>query len=332
MKGIKVAKDQGEKTRKKLMEEGLLKTGYRIVSDDENIYFPVNEEVPWAENVDYEFEAIERDETFEEKLREFLSEDLMLQMRTFDSIGEIAVMEFDEKLEPYSKRIAKTFLSTHKHYSTVLAKSSSISGKFRTREYVHLAGKKSTVTRHKEYGLTYEMDLKKMFFTPRMANERNRVSQLVENGDIIIDMFCGIGPFSISIAKNSRPKIVYAIDMNADAIEYLKRNMIINKAGGIIPICGDAKEEIKYLPHADRIIMNLPVTAHEFLYSAMKNIKDDGTIHFYSIVKDDDLEGVKHFIHERAKQLRREANILNVIKIKPYSPYTYLTSFDIKIT
>ncbi|HOP08751.1 MAG TPA: class I SAM-dependent methyltransferase family protein [Candidatus Methanofastidiosa archaeon] len=332
MKGVKALKKFGEETRKRLMDEGRLLTGYRIVTDDEHIYFPVTEKIEWAQNIELDFEKIEREDTFEEMLGEFLARDLIERIHTFDSIGDIAVMEFDEALEPYAKRIAEIFLETHKHYKTVLSKSSAIEGEYRTRQYVHLAGRESTITKHKEYGLVFEMDLKNMFFTPRMANERKRVSDLVKPGEEIIDMFCGIGPFSIAIAKNSRPKVVYAIDINEDAIEYLKRNIETNRVQGVIPICGDSKEETKKLPPADRVIMNLPKTAHEFLGPAMDNTKKGGTIHFYSIVRDDEMDGVKDLIRERAEQHGRKASILNVAKIKPYSPYTYLTSFDIKIT
>jgi len=332
MKGIKIPKKDGEKTRKRLMEEGLLKTEYRIFTDNDHIYFPVKRKVEWAENIEYDFEEMKREETFEKKLADFLSDEMMERIRTFDSIGDIAIMEFDEALEPFAKRIAEAFLDTHAHYRTVLSKNSAISGEFRTREYVHLAGRKSTITRHKEYGMTFEMDLKKMFFTPRLANERQRISGQVTLDERIIDMFCGIGPFSIAISKNAKPKIIYAIDVNKDAISYLEKNIDINKASGIIPICGDAKEEIKHLPHADRIIMNLPKTAHEFLHSALRNIEVGGMIHFYSIVRDEELKSMKYFISEAAEQLGRKASILGIIKIKPYSPYTYLTSFDIKIT
>jgi tRNA (guanine37-N1)-methyltransferase len=332
MKGVKVSKCEGEEARKRLLEEGNLLTDYRIVSRGEHIILPVKEQVDWAQTVDYKFDKIERYDTFNDKLREFLTDDLMQKVHTFDSIGDIAVMEFDEALEPYAKRIAKSFLETNKHYRTVLSKGSAIKGEHRTRQYRHLAGRKGTVTRHKEYGLIFEIDLEKMFFTPRMANERKRVADSVSADEIIIDMFCGVGPFAISMAKNCSPKTIYAIDINKNAIKYLERNIEINKANGIIPIYGDAEDEIKGLPNADRIIMNLPMTAHEFLSAAMKNLKKDGIIHFYSIVRDDELEKTKASIHGKAEEIGRKASILNIVKIKPYSPYTYLTSFDIKIT
>lgn len=331
MKAVKVRRDAGESTRQRLMEEGLLDTSHRIATDGDNIYFPVINDVEWAENLEMEFEKLPRVEAFEDKLSKIVPPDLIPLIRTFDSIGDIAVMEFDDALLPYSKGIANAFLEAHKHFRTVLLKGGSIDGQYRTRRYEFLAGERRTSTRHKEYGLAFELDLDKVFFTPRLANERKRVTDMVRSSETVIDMFCGIGPFSISIAKYSQPSIIYSIDLNSDAIEYLKKNIEINGVSGIVPICGDANYVIKGLPQADRIIMNLPKISHKFLRSAVNNVRENGVIHYYTIMRDEELEGIRCFIEQVAEQHGREAYVLNTIKIKPYSPYTFMTAFDIRI-
>jgi len=331
MKGIKVLKRDGERVRNKLLEDGTLSKDHRIFTDGEHIYFPVTEDVPGYESVELEFSIIKREPTFEEMIGRIVPKDLVPLLRTFDSIGDIAVMEFDDALIPYSRNIAELFLQTHKHFKTALMKGSSVNGKYRTREYQHLAGEERSTTRHKEHGMTFELDLRKMFYTPRMANERRRVAGLVKDGETVIDMFCGVGPFSIAIAKYASPAAVYAIDLNEDAIEYLKRNLDINHVSKIEPICGDANEEIKDLPPGDRVIMNLPKISGQFLSAAIANIKKNGMIHYYTIMEDDKSDEIENFIARKAEQLKRKASIVELVKIKPYSPHTYLTSFDIII-
>ena len=60
--------------------------------------------------------------------------------------------------------------------------------------------------------------LKETYFSPRLANERKRITSLVKPGETVVDMFAGVAPFSIMIAKYANPKIIYAIDKNKDAI------------------------------------------------------------------------------------------------------------------
>ena len=121
----------------------------------------------------------------------------------------------------------------------------------------------------------------------RLATERRRLSQQVADKEIIVDMFTGIGPFSISIAKEHTVKI-YAIDINPDAYKYLKENIKLNKPEGtVIPLLGDVKEVLKGLNiKSDRIIMNLPGTAWSFLDIAIKSLKSGGVLHYYEFASE----------------------------------------------
>jgi len=329
--GIRVLKSQGEETRKMLMDKGLLKTGYKIFTDDKYIYFPTGANVEGKECLDLDFEQLDRKENYIEKLASVLPEDLIKEVHTFDSIGDIAILELQDTLIPYATKIGEVFLSTHTHFKTVLCKAGSLEGDFRTRQYSYLAGEHRTNTVSKEYGLRFELDLKKVFFSPRLATERMRIARLVQENENVIDMFCGIGPFSISIAKYSNPKCIYAIDLNPDAIYYLKRNIELNKVSGIVPICGDAKKEVLNIPSADRIVMNLPKFSHKFLDGAIGSMKE-GIIHYYTIVSEGEEDKCEAFIKQQAALKGKEASILQKINVKPYAPHSYMAAYDIKIT
>ncbi|MEM2970894.1 MAG: class I SAM-dependent methyltransferase family protein [Candidatus Bathyarchaeia archaeon] len=205
-----------------------------------------------------------------------------------DFVGDIAIIEIPPELEAYKAIIGEAILKAHKNVQTVLAKASTVTGTYRLREYSVIAGKPKTETIHKEHGCRYHVDLAKAYFSPRLSHEHKRVASLVNEGETIIDMFAGVGPFTILIAKTRENMRVYAVDANPNAIELLKRNIRLNRVEGKVhPILGDAKQVVneRLVGVADRVIMNLPEKSIEFLNSACKALKPTGgVIHFYSFV------------------------------------------------
>lgn len=227
-------------------------------------------------------------------LKENLKEELTkkessLLQRSFDLIGDIAVIEIPEELKKKEKIIAKSILQQHKNIKIVAKKMSKVSGIERVRKIKVITGEKRTETLHKENGIALHLDINKVYFSPRLSNERLRVLNLVKDKEHIIDMFTGVGPYSVLIAKNKNVKID-AIDINKEAYKYLLKNIKSNKLKGTItPFVGDSSEIIKGLGKADRLIMNLPEKAIEFLDDASKKLKKGGTIHLYAFEENGDI-------------------------------------------
>ena len=210
----------------------------------------------------------------------------------------------------------------------VYRKTSKIQGIIRTRELEHLAGEDNSITIHREFGNRFKLDVRRVYFSPRLATERRRLSQQVANNEVIVDMFAGIGPFSISIAKNLNVKI-YAIDINPDAYKYLKENIKLNKLKGtIIPLLGDVDEVLNGLNiKSDRIIMNLPGTAWSFLDTAIKSLKSGGVLHYYEFASEYQIPIEK--IIKTAYP--RKVEILTRRKVKSKSPGTWHMGIDARI-
>ncbi len=172
------------------------------------------------------------------------------------------------------------------------------------------------------------LDVKKVYFSPRLATERKRITDHVQNNEIIVDMFAGIGPFSISIARKHQVKI-YSIDINPYAYKYLKKNINLNKLeGNIIPILGDVEEVLNGLNLcADRILMNLPGTAWNFLDTAIKSLKPGGILHYYEFASD-----YQHPIERIIETAYpRKVEILNSRKVKSKSPGVWHMGIDARI-
>ena len=165
-----------------------------------------------------------------------------------------------------------------------------------------------------------------------IKKERNR-----KEGETVIDLFAGIGPFAIPIAKKHQDVKVYAIDANPQAIEYLKKNARLNKVLGRIHfILGDAEQVVnsKLTGIADRVIMNLPEKAIEFVDAACNALKPvGGIIHFYSFTSaSDSLEKVKrNFAATVEKTGRGAVEILYARTVRETAPHEFQVVLDVKI-
>ncbi|MEM3760367.1 MAG: class I SAM-dependent methyltransferase family protein, partial [Candidatus Bathyarchaeia archaeon] len=257
--------------------------------------------------------------------------------RAIDFVGDIAIIEIPPELEAHKALIGEAILKAHKKVQTVLAKAGAVSGTYRLREFSVIAGKSKTETIHKEYGCQFYVDISKAYFSPRLSYEHNRVASLVKDNETVIDMFSGVGPFAILIAKTHENVKVYAIDINPYAIEFLQKNIRLNRVEGKIhPILGDAKEvvEEKLSGIADRVIMNLPEKAIEFVDVACKAIKPTGgIIHFYTFVSgSDSLENLKLKLIGTVENCGRKVDeILFSRFVRATAPYEWQAVLDAKI-
>jgi tRNA (guanine37-N1)-methyltransferase len=252
---------------------------------------------------------------------------------SFDIIGDIALLKIPDELQKYKKDIADAFLKTYKNIKTV-CEIKPVSGELRTRTIKIIGGEKKLETIHKEYNVRFKVNVEKTYFSPRLANERKKIADTVRKNEVIVDMFAGVAPFPIIIAKHADPKIIYAIEKNKDAVKYAKENIKINNLLDKIEVIHtDAKNTYKILSEknvkADRIIMNLPFSAYLFFEEALKIAGDECIIHYFDFLKDTEIK-------DRIKQLKNIAEKNNVIltktvyeKIKSYSPREFYIRIDI---
>ena len=325
-----VPKKKAEPVRRRLLEKGLLKRSLQIKSDAKNVYFPVTQRI----DLGYPVETAEFKEV-EEQISDYrvlvdVPEGLRpLLPSSYDTLGSVALVKMADEVTPYAQQIGKAIIATQKSIRTVCM-DSGVVDEFRTRNVKVVAGEKTTETIHKEYGMTFKMDVAKVFFSPRLATERENVAKQVQQGEVVTDMFAGIGPFSILIAKTRSPKIVYAIDVNPDAIAFMKENMALNKVDNVQPIAGDAREVVAGLEKADRIIMNLPHNASEFVAEAILSLKPGGVIHYYEIMEEPKLQPRLDGIADIARREGRTLKELARRKVKSYSPTMNFYGLDLQ--
>ena len=256
---------------------------------------------------------------------------------SFDIVGDVAVIEIPYDLNMYQTVIGQAILKTHKNIKSVHAKAGAISGVYRIRDLIYIAGENRTHTVYNEYGCQYHVDLAKAYFSPRLSQEHHRVAALVNNSEVIVDLFAGVGPFVVPIGKLCFDAKVYAIDINPDAVELLKINIKINKVENqVFPLLGDARELVngKLKGVADRVIMNLPETAIDFVDVACQTLKPaGGVIHFYGFVrKPDTIDDLKtRFTCLIEQQGRTVVTFLCVKCVRETAPFEQQVVFDVFI-
>ena len=331
MKCVKVPLKQINDTRINLMDKGLMNMEYKIKTTDEFGYIPINKDCDDYTIVDIELEPMKKvPHNFSELLEDELSPDEIENLRTsFDTIGEVVILEIPENLKSKKQLIGDAALKFTKRRS-IYMKKSAVKGTTRVRDLEFLSGVDDSVTIHKEHGARLKMDVREVYFSPRLATERKRVMENVKNGEKILDMFCGIGPFPIVIARNKNVDIT-AVDINPEAIVYLNENIRLNKLkGNIKTCCGDVREVSKcFKTKFDRIIMNLPGLAYTFLDVSVNLIEDGGTINYYEF-SDSYESGIKR-LENACSQVGKKAEILNCRKVKSTSPGEWHVAIDAKI-
>jgi tRNA (guanine37-N1)-methyltransferase len=338
----------------------------KILYESKHILFPlINDDVLIEElkntiNDNIEYELLKFKGTINPKFKhksiiDVLKGDLKEEFldfipKSYDIIGDIAIIEIDDVkslnkqgLAILKKKIARALTLVNKNVKSVYEKKSKIKGSYRLRELHHLYGENRTKTIHKENNFVFNLDLSQVFFTPRLVFERKRIaSSSIQEREIIVDLFAGVGPFSIQIAKN-HDVIIHSFDVNPRAYEQLKENITLNRMKGeIIPHNLDVKTLLEptnelgasLKNNVDRVIMNLPEKSIEFIDVACYLLKKSGgIIHSYQFSdKPDAVEKAINNLQESiASQNWVVENIIGSKIVKHFSPKAELIAVDLKI-
>ena len=253
----------------------------------------------------------------------------------FDQIGNIIIVRIPDSLLPKKKIIGETLLNEVKIIKSVFYQASPVEGDFRTRNLEILAGEDKTETEYKEFGCRFVVDVANAFFSPRLSTERERIANLVQDGETMVNMFAGVGMFSIMAAKKKKCT-VYSIDINPIASKLCEKNIELNKlAGKVISINGETSEIVNsdLQDLADRTLMLLPERSDEFLDSAIKTTKDGGVIHYYSHIHADKKSDAGNLSEKHYLDVTPiKSEILGSKIVRPVGPRYYQTVVDVKIS
>jgi tRNA wybutosine-synthesizing protein 2 len=253
--------------------------------------------------------------------------------RGYQILGRIMILKLRNGLLKYRKVIGKVIMGMFPYIDSVcLAKD--IGGVKRKPKIEVIAGCKSTETTNIENGCVFLLDVSKVMWSQGNKEEKMRLVRMVKRGETMVDMFAGIGYFTIPVAKHCSPKKIYAIDVNPQAIDYLRKNVWMNGVESRVEILeGDCRKFTNLLESsADRISMGYLFDTEKFLPCALKIARNGAIIHFHRNAREDEIDKIKKKIVEIGRKSKCGIKILKVNEVKSYAPKVFHMVFDLKVS
>jgi tRNA wybutosine-synthesizing protein 2 len=343
MLALRVPKPRAEEARLLLSEKKLLDKHHRIAKLDGFVEIPLlirpdkklsskfaglgasvvdERQYAWRETFKQPFKDILKTIQLPEEKKRHLP-------RKWEMLGGVLVLKIDERLDSWLSEISSTYAKVL-GAKTVLRDVGGVKGKYREPVTKILLGKE-TETVHLENGIKYKLDARKIMFSSGNIDERIRMASVCEPGEMVADMFAGIGYFTLPIAVHSKPKKIYSYEINPLAYKYLKMNIKLNWVGKVVrPFlsdCMDAEEGV-----ADRVIMGYVGTTHQYLQKAIRILDSRGIIHYHEtcperLMPARPLGRIKNAVKKENKKVK----ILNMKRIKSFAPGVEHVVFDVKI-
>ena len=322
---VAVERERGEAVRQRLPDAGLLDGDHEIDPADGTLYIPVTD--PSRVPDDLAGRLVERDAA--ERDRPRTPADLLGYEPSLERLGDVVILDEDD--DGRAREIAEAVMASDLPCATVLNRASPIEGELRVREWDVLAGN-GTETVHREYGHEFRLDVAAVYFSPRLATGRHRVVESVAADEFVIDMFAGVGPYAIPMA--TRGAEVVACDLNERAIDYLRGNAERNGvADRVTAVAGDVREATdEYAGTADRLVMNLPHSADEFLDAAVALAGETCLIHYYDIQHEDDPFGPGTRAARAAAGDAYDVAIEDRRVVRSYAPHEENVRLDVRLT
>jgi len=327
---VAVSKDQAEAVRQDLLAQGVLRKGVAIAREGDTVYLPVSTAAIRHPTIEHDFrETFTPIRSYKDVAR--VPSHLKGSLPTsFDVVGDIAIVKIPEDLREYEREIADAILRANASVKVVAA-DAGVMGTFRVRQLRVVAGPDRTQTVHREFGLSYTVDVAKAYFSPRLGSERMRVAEQVRAGEVVVDMFAGVGPYAILIARRRQPRVVYAFDANPEAFHFLEENARRNRATLVEPRLGDAKELVGAADPPDRVILDYPQGADPAYRAALPRIRPGGIVHYYAILETVERDDRMDALVDAARGMDRQAEVLRWREVHGWSPVQQLYAFDVRI-
>jgi len=250
----------------------------------------------------------------------------------WEKLGDIVIIKLHEKTKKYKELIAEVFADVLKA-KTVLWDKSGISGEFREPTTEVIYGSNNCLTVHKENNIRYKMDPRKVMFSSGNIDERIRMAKISNKNEVVVDLFAGIGYFTLPVAVYSRPKKIFACEKNPVAFDFLCQNISLNNVTDIVePLSGDNRV-VAPKNVADRVILGYFGNTHVFLSTAFECLKNhSGVIHYHDTFSDKAVpDDALSYVNKVAEIYDGTIELLEYRHVKSYAPGISHYVFDIRI-
>jgi len=339
-RGIRIDKFHAYEVIKILNQYNIIDRNYKIHNIDDYVIIPliaeaIIDQFPQLDFLDDEFnfeEYSKKPDSIKAILKDKIPEDELNKLTlptSFDQIGNLVVIDLKEHLYPYKQIIGAAIMELQPSTTSVFGKTAKVGGPFRIRQLELISGQNNSTTIHREYGLKIYLDIRKVYFSPRLSTEHKRICKLVKENSLILDMFAGAGSFALHIT-NQKITSVISIDINPFAKVCFEESQRLNVLQGYNEfIVADARDQIyKFLQNGQKfnyIIMNHPSGAIDYLVDAYKLLEERGTLFLYYFANEENmLDNCNQLISDRI-----EGSITKIHKVRRYSPEQFHICIEI---
>lgn len=327
MKAVRVKEEEAENVRQKLLSDGILDKTRKLVKRNGFIEIPVTDSRGGIGLVEQETPEFYIPKKTLGSILDIPLHEKELLPSGWQLLGDVIIITLREELETRKNDIAKALLSMYPGCRTVLL-DRGISGQMRQPMREMIAGD-NTETIHRENGCLFKLDAMQIMYSQGNLAERKRMSKL-GNGEIVVDMFAGIGYFSIPMAVHSKPLKIISIEINPVSAGFLRENIRLNRVEKIIEPCEGDCALVTPRGIADRVIMGY-LDAHQYLEHGIRALVHDGIIHYHEAVPEAVEQRPVIRIVETAGKLGRKVEIIEARKVKKYSPGVWHVVVDARV-
>jgi tRNA (guanine37-N1)-methyltransferase len=205
--------------------------------------------------------------------------------RAFDVVGDIVLVRLDPDQAKWGAAIGQA-LRRFVPGARIVAWDQGVRGEHRVRTLVPLAGRGTMRTLHRENGLSFQVDLERAYFSPRLGREHARVAALGRSGESVLDLCCGIGPFGLTLLRSSGARSATFVDANPGATSLVEENARrLGVEGRSRVVTGDLREFLRPGFTVDRVVFNLPHGGIKYVSQVAEAVAPGGTLHYYEIME-----------------------------------------------
>lgn len=316
-----------------LREQGAIDPQYSFFSDDTHIFVvvikePLFEGISYEENTTIQFTEYSKTQSLRDALQGKIPN--LDQLKTsFDVVGKIAILEIDDEFRSFENLIGETLLCINPSIQTVLRKDGPHQGEFRTQPMKCIGGVDTRETTHVENGISLTVDVEQVYFSPRLSNERLRIATEVTNGESILHCFSGCAPLECVIGSKKNV-VQVGVEKNPLGHSYGLKNVTQNKISQTQLVCKDFSE-FDTQQKFDRIVMNLPKNAIEYVPHALLFATPKCVMHIYDFAKEGEFDSSFAKISELVTKSGKKCELLGYHTCGVQGVRLYRVCIDVKI-
>lgn len=333
MRALAVPKEQADDLKDRLNRRRQLDLEWRPGRDGDMVLLPLRGENPFPEHEVVEAELLPQDRHRppQERIAEVLGipDELKAMLPDkYERLGHVIVLRLPEPLLPFRQDIARAYAKVLKA-RTVLLERGIIRGVER-RPDVELLYGTETETTHLESGILYRLDPTRVMFSSGNFDEKLRMASLDCRGETVVDMFAGIGYFTMPLAAKAGAERVIACEINPEAVRFLRRNIELNRVEDIVEVFEGDNRELPGKNFADRVVMGYVNVTWQFLPKAFSLVKKGGVIHYQDTCSIDRIpDGLLENVRKGSGG--RPFEILGVREVKAYAPSISHMVVDLRV-